>query len=317
MAKIESGRLTLQEHTFDLHRMLDGLIEMFRLRAIEKGLTLIVDRAPDVPRYVRADESKLRQVLINLLGNAVKFTHEGGIGLRVYPLSIFPSVAANGSEAKEGRLAFEVQDTGPGIAPEELEAVFEPFVQATSGYKSQEGTGLGLAMVYGIVKQSGGYIWVYSEVGQGTTIKIHLPCVEEVPSTLEVPRRAAERRGTETILLVEDEAAVRSLVHGVLEQGGYRVLVARNGEDALIVSEQHKGPIHLLVTDVIMPEMGGPELAEHLRPFHRAMKVLYISGYTDDAIVHHGVLGSTATFLQKPFTPDLLAQKVREILDSA
>jgi CheY-like chemotaxis protein len=172
-------------------------------------------------------------------------------------------------------------------------------------------------MVYGIVKQSGGYIWVYSEVDRGTTFKIHLPRVEEKPEPVEAPRRVEERRGTETILLVEDEAAVRSLVSGVLEGGGYKVLVARNGEDALLVSEQHKGPIHLLVTDVVMPEMGGPELAEHLRPYHRKMKVLYMSGYTDDAIVHHGVLGSSAAFLQKPFTPDVLAHKVREVLDSA
>ncbi|MBZ5543149.1 MAG: response regulator [Acidobacteriia bacterium] len=167
------------------------------------------------------------------------------------------------------------------------------------------------------MKQSGGYIWVYSEVGRGATFKIHLPRVEGKLEPVEPPRRAAGRRGTETVLLVEDEAAVRSLVCGVLEGGGYKVLVARNGEDALVVSEQHKGPIHLLLTDVVMPEMGGPELADRLRPYHREMKVLYMSGYTDDAIVHHGVLASSAAFLQKPFTPAVLAQKVREVLDSA
>jgi CheY-like chemotaxis protein len=286
-----------------LHRLIGEHIELVTVPGAPLG-------------RVKVDPGQIEQVILNLVVNARDAMPQGGkITIETGNANLDADYAGGHFKVKPGSyVQLSVSDTGCGMGPEVQAHLFEPFFTTKEQGK---GTGLGLAMVYGIVKQSGGYIWVYSEVGQGTTIKIHLPRVEEAPSTLEVPRRAAERRGTETILLVEDEAAVRSLVRGVLEQGGYRVLVARNGEDALIVSEQHKGPIHLLVTDVIMPEMGGPELAEHLRPFHRAMKVLYISGYTDDAIVHHGVLGSTATFLQKPFTPDLLAQKVREILDSA
>jgi len=178
-----------------------------------------------------------------------------------------------------------------------------------------KGTGLGLSMVYGVVKQSGGDIWVYSELGQGTTFKIYLPQVEEkVEDTEQV---AAEiPKGTETILLVEDEEMVRELLRNILEIEGYTVLVASHGSEALEICERHEGPLHLIITDVVMPGMGGRQLVERLTAECAEVKVLYMSGYTDDAIVHHGVLNPGVAFLQKPFTPDAVARKVREVLDA-
>ena len=158
---------------------------------------------------------------------------------------------------------------------------------------------------------------MYSDRGRGPTFKVSFPKVDLAARAAQpVVGEAKRPRGSETILLVEDEGALRTLVHGVLESSGYNVLQARDGDDAMRVSEQHKGPIHLLLTDVVMPGMGGRDLADHLAPFHRSMKVLYISGYTDDAIVHQGVLEPGTNFLQKPFRPDVLVQKVREVFDA-
>jgi PAS domain S-box-containing protein len=309
-----SRRQVLAPQVIDLNSVVANLHNMLR-RLIGEDIELV-----NVPSaqlgLVKVDPGQIEQVILNLVVNARDAMPQGGkITIETANVTLDADYAGAHFPIKAGPyVMLAVSDTGCGMAPEVQAHIFEPFFTTKEQGK---GTGLGLAMVYGIVKQSGGYIWVYSEVGRGTTFKIHLPRVDEKLEPVEAPRRPAGRRGTETILLVEDEAAVRSLVCGVLEGGGYKVLAARNGEDALLVSEQHKGPIHLLVTDVVMPEMGGPELAEHLRPYHREMKVLYISGYTDDAIVHHGVLGSSAAFLQKPFTPDVLAHKVREVLDSA
>jgi CheY-like chemotaxis protein len=172
-------------------------------------------------------------------------------------------------------------------------------------------------MVYGIVKQSNGYIWVYSEPGQGTTFKIYLPRSDQSEQPHDRQKEQVESpRGSETVLLVEDEDAVRSLVRAVLLSNGYTVLEAPNGGQALQLSEQHKNPIHLMLTDVVLPEMSGRELAGCLASSHPETKVLYMSGYTDDAIVHRGVLDPGTAFLEKPFTPYALARKVREALDS-
>jgi CheY-like chemotaxis protein len=178
---------------------------------------------------------------------------------------------------------------------------------------------LGLATVHGIVNQSGGHIWVYSEPGQGSTFKVYLPQVEEAIHEAKPISQGAisPQRGSETILLVEDEASVRELAHRALLNEGYVVLEASYGEEAIRVAEQHQGLIDLLVTDVVMPGgMSGRQLVERLTPFRREMKVLYMSGYTDDAMVHHGVLAAGVAFLQKPFTPNRLASKVREVLDT-
>ncbi len=190
--------------------------------------------------------------------------------------------------------------------------IFDPFF-TTKGVG--KGTGLGLSTVYGIVKQSEGNIWVYSELGKGTTFKIYLPRFDEVvedPQEVGVDTHLS--LGGEIVLLVEDEEMVRQMARQILEMNGYDVLEARHGKEALIVSEQHKGHIDLMVTDVVMPQMGGRELAEHMALSRPETKVLFLSGYTDHAIVHHGVLDDDVNFLQKPFTTDAFAQKVHEVL---
>jgi CheY-like chemotaxis protein len=191
--------------------------------------------------------------------------------------------------------------------------IFEPFFTTKEPSK---GTGLGMATVYGIVKQSEGYIWVDSEPGKGTSISIYLPRVLE--EKLPLDSAVADfpiPRGSETVLLVEDEDAVRSLVRGLLRSRGYTVLEASNAAEAVRISKDFVGPIHILLTDVVMPEVSGRELADQLRQTRRDMTLLYMSGYTEDTIVHHGVMTSDVGFLQKPFTPDLLLRKVRETLD--
>ena len=200
------------------------------------------------------------------------------------------------------------------IIKQTLARIFEPFFTTKELGK---GTGLGLATVYGIVKQSSGNIHLYSEPGHGTTFKVYLPAVENAISTGKSSQGVKmTAHGTETILLVEDEDAVRSMTHLVLEQFGYTVLEARSGAEAIQLWAHHPGPIHLLVTDVVMPEMGGRQVAERLTQLRPGLKVLYSSGYTDDAVVRHGILQSEVAFLQKPFTLAGLASKVRQTLDS-
>jgi CheY-like chemotaxis protein len=207
-----------------------------------------------------------------------------------------------------------VSDTGCGMDAELQSHIFEPFFTTKEQGK---GTGLGLATVYGIVKQSGGYIWVYSEVGRGTTFKIYLPQVEEEESRPEAGQPAeAPAQGTETILLVEDEPSVRALLRETLKKTGYAVLEAQDAAHALQIAQQHAEPIHLLLTDVVMPQISGRALAGLLSPLHPETKILYMSGYTDDAIVTHGVLEPGVAFLQKPFTAADLARKVRETMES-
>jgi CheY-like chemotaxis protein len=216
-----------------------------------------------------------------------------------------------------------VSDTGTGMDAATQARVFEPFFTTKPKGK---GTGLGLATAYGIVKQSGGYVWVYSEPGQGTTFKIYLPRFEApVERASPDPVITASLRGSETVLLVEDQEEVRSLVRKMLEARGYRVLVATSGLDALRLgreletlrlTEQYGQTIDLLVTDVVMPGMSGREVALLLSPGFPKMQVLYMSGYTDESIVHRGMLEPGIAFLQKPFTAEALARKVREVLDS-
>jgi CheY-like chemotaxis protein len=198
---------------------------------------------------------------------------------------------------------------------EEVKAhIFEPFFTTKEQGK---GTGLGLATVYGIVKQSGGFIYLYSEAGQGTAFKIYLPLVAAgVPSGQPSSGLKSTSQGSETILLVEDEDAVRSLARYTLKLQGYTVLEAKDGEDAVRVAEKHGGRIDLLMTDVVMPRMGGRQVAERLTRMQPGVKVLFLSGYTDDAVVRHGILEAEVAFLQKPFTPSSLAQKVRTVLDA-
>src|SRR5438552_1552359 len=262
------------------------------------------------------ERRQLEQVIMNLTINARDAMPHGGKLLfetdnatldEVYARQHIPT-----QPGSYVRLA--VSDTGCGMDEATQSRIFEPFFTTKEQGK---GTGLGLSTVYGIVKQSGGYIWVYSEPGQGTTFKIYLPRVAApADSVLPVTHWSKLPQGTETLLLVEDEPEVRWLVRDMLQHLGYTILEARHGIEAQVLSIQHPGPIHLLITDVVMPQMSGREIAEQLRSEHPETKVLYMSGYTDDAIVRHGVLAAEVAFLQKPFTPEGLAVKVREVLDS-
>ena len=265
---------------------------------------------------VNADPGQLEQVLLNLVVNARDAMPGGGrVLIETTRLLLRDELVERRHRLAPGDyVCLAVTDSGLGMDEATQAHLFEPFFTTKEVGK---GTGLGLATVYGIVKQSGGYIWVYSEPGRGTTVKVYLP---RVPGAAEPPPPAPEppalRGGHETVLLVEDAAPVRTLARRSLEACGYQVIDAADGPKALELSARHSGEIAVLVTDVVMPGMSGRELAERLAPTRPAMKVLYTSGYTDDAMVRQGVLNAGVAFLQKPFVPDSLARKVREVLDS-
>jgi PAS domain S-box-containing protein len=312
--------LDINRVVFDLHQMLD--------RLIGETIEIVIETADDLGA-VTADPGQLEQVLLNLAVNARDAMPDGGrVRIRTANAEIDEVEAARRGVAPGRYVVLEVSDAGVGMDAETKAHLFEPFFTTKDQGK---GTGLGLSTVYGIVNQSGGHIEVESEPGQGATFRIFLPRIgqgprpagddtrgssvdeasSEKPATS--PRSGAPRR--ETILLVEDAERVRAVVGDILDMHGYDVIEARHGAEAIALSDGHPGPIHLMLTDVVMPEMSGLELAQRLAPLRPDMKVLYMSGYTDVAIVRHDVLDSGRAFLPKPFTPDALAASVREILD--
>jgi PAS domain S-box-containing protein len=307
-----SRQQVLQPQVLDLNAIVADVEKMLQ-RLIGEDVALRTSLAPGLGR-VRADRGQLEQVLMNLAVNARDAMPKGGvITLETAPAELDAAYARTHEGVAPGGYAMlAVSDTGHGMSADVQARIFEPFFTTKTEGK---GTGLGLATVYGIVKQSGGHIFVYSEPGHGATFKVYLPLVEGV-SEAEAPAPIASLpRGSETILLVEDEASLRELVRECLEDCGYVVIEASHGQEALERAAAHAGPIQLLMTDVVMPGLGGRDLVERLATTHPDLKVLYMSGYTDDAVVHHGVLSQEMDFLQKPFTHEALAGKVRAVLD--
>lgn len=307
-----SRRQTFQPKILSLNGIVADLEKMLR-RLIGEDIDLIVTLSPDL-EYIKADPGQMDQVIINLVINARDAMPQGGrLIIETVNIDLDEAYVNQHVNVQPGPyVMLAISDTGTGMDAETLSHIFEPFFTTK---KESEGTGLGLATVYGIVKQSGGHIWVYSELGQGTTFKIYLPRIEEVDELAGQDQASTGSfQGSETILLVEDEDTVRNMVRRILLEKGYTVLEACHGDEALAICEQYKNPIHLMITDVIMPQMSGRELFQRLTLLYPKMKVLYISGYTDSVIIRHHVLNPATAFLQKPFTPNALAGKIREVL---
>jgi len=307
-----SRKQILQPKILDLNVVVFELDKMVR-RLIGEDIDLLAITDPNLGK-VKADPGQIEQVLLNLIVNARDAMPAGGKLTIETANAVLSSDYAYSHAALGGPyVMLAVSDTGCGMDAELQKHVFEPFFTTKVTGK---GTGLGLATVYGIVKQSDGHIWLYSEPGKGTSFKIYLPCIDEIVGDQANAGMPMVARGSETLLLVEDEDQVRRIVQEILEQQGYDVLAAANGEEALKLAELHGSKIHLLMTDVVMPQMSGRELAEELTALQPKLKVLYMSGYTDDAIVRHGLLDASLSFIQKPFDAATAARKVREVLDS-
>jgi signal transduction histidine kinase len=309
-----SRQQVIEPKVLDLNEVLTGMDKMLQ-RILGADVDLVSLPAKELGR-VRGDPSGVEQVILNLVVNARDAMPTGGkLTMETANVVLDEQYARDHLGVKPGpHVMLAVTDTGVGMDRATQARIFEPFFTTKDKGK---GTGLGLSTVFGIVQQSGGSIWVYSELGTGTTFKVYLPRVDAPADISKSGAGQTMLRGTETILLVEDDEQVRGVARGILQRSGYRVIDAGNAAEALLHSEQHSGPVHLLLSDVVMPQMSGPELAKRLASARPDMKVLCMSGYTDDTIVRHGVLGSQIMYLQKPITPESLTLKVREVLDGA
>jgi two-component system, cell cycle sensor histidine kinase and response regulator CckA len=308
-----SRRQVLQPQVLDLNLVVGSMESLLR-RMIGAHIELDTTLAPDLWR-IHADQGQIEQVLMNLAINARDAMKSGGhLSLSTSNVEVGPDlVKVNRGLAPGNYVTLEVKDNGAGMDERVLAHLFEPFFTTK---KRGEGTGLGLATVYGIVKQSGGYIAVRSQPDVGSTFTIYLPQTLQDLSVSAAEERTPSARGHETILLVEDQPEVRSIARTLLSRHGYTVLEAESGHVALAMVDGNTDPIHLLLTDVIMPVLGGQDLARQLLAMRPDLKVLFASGYTDDALVQQGVLQPGADLIQKPFSREALLQKVRSVLDA-
>jgi signal transduction histidine kinase len=308
-----SRQQVLAPRVLDLNHSLVDCEKLLR-RLLGADVELVVRRSRSLAK-VRADPSQIEQVIMNLVINARDAMPGGGkLTIETSDVVLEESYVTEHFGAASGpHVLLAVSDTGVGMDRETQARIFEPFFTTKELGK---GTGLGLSTVFGIVKQSGGNVWVYSEPGGGTTFKVYLPQAGETEA--DVPEVLPPRvlTGNETILLVEDQEEVRRVAHRILTRFGYHVIDARNAGEALLTCEQDARKIHLLLTDVVMPLLGGRQLAERLLQIRPELKVLFMSGYTENAIVHHGILDPGIEYVQKPLVPDMLARRVREVLDA-
>jgi PAS domain S-box-containing protein len=308
-----SRQQVLAPKVFDLNAVVSNMDNLLR-RLLGENIEFLTRLHPALGR-MKADIGQLEQVIMNLAVNARDAMPRGGrLVIETSNAALDSTFAVQHHGVVPGDYVMLcVSDTGLGMDRETQTRIFEPFFTTKEQGK---GTGLGLATVYGIVKQAAGYIWVYSEPGRGTTFKLYFPLAEVGSEPAElVSTASAKYFGIETVLLVEDEDGVRALVRQVLQKQGYKVLQASSGAEALAISDQRTEPIHLLLTDVVLKQMSGRELSEILVARRPKMKVIFMSGYTDDAVVHHGVMSQSTAFLQKPFTTQALVKMLREVLD--
>lgn len=308
-----SRQTLLQPRVLDLNTVVTAMDRLLQ-RLIGEDVQLTTRLAPSL-RRVKVDPGQLDQVLMNLAVNARDAMPTGG-HLTIGTADVWlDDSKAQALECRPGAyVMLSMTDSGCGMTEEVRSRIFDPFFTTKA---PGTGTGLGLAMVFGIVRQSGGGIGVDSAVGKGSTFRLYLPAIEETPTPAGGPVAEAGRGGHETILVVEDEASVRQLVQGTLERQGYRVLPAGDAEEAHALARTHVGPVEMVLSDVVMPRMSGPELVRALQAIRPSLRALFMSGYTDDAVMRHGLAEADVAFIQKPFTPDALVRRVREVLDAA